>query len=167
MPEKSFTKIKYDGSKMRIEYEVERGDSDPDEFALLSTDKPEPEFDSTLQALTQDVLAICELPAGDADKIKVRGVSLTYTNGIMGACITALKTLETANAPLVLNTPHLPSEPYSEGDALTLDPATVGRLSALVDRANRYVDGHRAQQSLFEDEEAKRRKLAIEDGVFQ
>lgn len=151
-----FTKIKFDGSKVRIEYQVERKDGgDADEYAMHSADKPLPEFDSALQALASDVVTICELVSSDVERLKVRGVTLTHTNGILGACITALKTLKSSNAPLVINTPHLPMEPYSDGDdqAPTMPSGMAERLAALEVQADRYLAGERAQASLFEAKE--------------
>jgi hypothetical protein len=146
-----FTKIKFDGSKVRIEYEVERKpEVEPDEYALISSDLPTLEFIEALADLAQDVAGICELPESDTAKIAVRGVSLSHTNGILGACITGLKSVKTANAPLVLNTPHLPSEPYSDNLAEpTLPTATCGRIHVVIDHAQRYIDGERAQGDLL------------------
>lgn len=147
--EKRFTKIKFDGSKVTLGYEVPRKDGDPDEFSVFCADLPAPEFDAALRDLAVDVAAICEMPAEDAIKIKVRGVTLTWAHDIMGACITAMKSLKTAQSPLVLNTPHLPSESYSESECPTLSTATCDRLAALVVQAERYLNGERAQGSLL------------------
>jgi hypothetical protein len=150
-----FTKIKYDGSKVQLLYERERKEGDPDEFSLHSGDNPAPEFDQALQALAVDVASICELGAEAAQKLKVRGVTLTYAHDILGACVTALKSLVTANSPLVLNTPHLPSMAYSgNGDDPNpvLPDGMVVRLDALTAQAKRYLDGDRAQGSLFSEE---------------
>lgn len=146
-----FTKIKYDGSKVRIDYEVERKDGgDPDEYTLFCADTPARSFVAAMDALTQDVVTICELAQGDAAQITVRGVTLTWAHGIMGACITAMKALKTANAPLVLNTPHIPSDAYGPtAGGPILDPSTVTRLRTLADEAQKYVDGERAQADLF------------------
>lgn len=149
MSEKRFTKIKFDGSRVSLFYEVSRKDGDPDEFTLCCADRPAPEFDQALQALRSDVVGICELPEADQNKITVRGVTLTWAHDIRGACITALKSLKTANAPLVINTPHLPSEDYGEGDGPVLAPATCARLDALLVQTERYLSGERAQASLF------------------
>lgn len=150
--EKTFTKIKSDGSKVMIAYEVERKDGgDADEYSMHSADKPRPEFDAALQALATDVVYICELIPSDVERLRVRGVTLTHSNGILGACITALKTLKSSNAPLVINTPHLPVEPYSDGDdnAPTMPSGMADRIAAVEAEAQRYLDNDRAQVSLF------------------
>ena len=143
------TKVKYDGAKVRIEYEQAREVGDPDEFSLNCADRPVPEFEAALAALIDDVLEICELPPEYAKGIKVRGVSISWTNDVMGACVTALRTLQTANSPLVINTPHLPSDQYSEGgEAPLMSEEFVDHVETLMDRATDYINGTRAQQSL-------------------
>lgn len=146
-----FTKVKYDGSKVRIEYTVEREKGKaPDEYALVSADAPLPSFSEAMHDLSADVLTICELPEEQRTKLKVRGVSLTHTNDILGACITALKTVKHANAPLVLNTPHLPEAPYSDNpDEPVMVDGMADRVLRLCEEAQRYLDGERSQQSLF------------------
>lgn len=149
MSDKRFTKIKFDGAKVTLAYEITRKNGDPDEFSVFCADLPAPEFDLALQALAADVAAICELPEADAAKIKVRGVTLTYAHDVLGACITAMKSLKTAQSPLVLNTPHLPSESYSDSDCPILSTACVMRLKDLAYEAERYLNGDRAQGSLL------------------
>lgn len=59
------------------------------------------------------------------------GVSLSHTDGVMGAVITAQKALADADALLNLNTPHLLSAPYSEGSApCLLSEEAVRRVEA-------------------------------------
>lgn len=107
-------------------------------------------FLSALDALKADVCTICELPEADAEKLKVRGVTVTNTNDVTGMVITALKSLKTAQSPLVLNTPHLTEEPYGEGgDAPLLETSTLDRLHSLLLEAEGYVNGERAQATLF------------------
>jgi hypothetical protein len=143
------TKVKYDGKKVRVEYE--RGSlTDPDEFLVSCKDEPSVEFKDALQALQPDVNELCEFPIDQA--LSIRSVSYSHTNGIMGACVTALRSLKKANSPLVINTPHLPSEPYSDNaDELTLDPNMTERLIHLANLAEMYVGGDaRAQASLLD-----------------
>ena len=75
----------------------------------------------------------------------------TYTKDVLGAVITATKALTSAPGPLVLNTPHLPADPYSEsgGGVPLLAPETVRRIETLMEQARRYIAGERAQGSLF------------------
>lgn len=141
-----FTKVKYDGSKMRLEYEVTRPrGGEPDELAYASADRPLPSFVDALQALVPDVCAICEFPSSEHPKFTVRGVSLSWTDDVMGACITALRALMTADAPLIINSPFLPEKPRSsDPSGYRLPVGTVRRLRELLAEAERYLDGDRA-----------------------
>ena len=148
-------KVKYDGTKVNIEYAIEKKQV-KDVFTLESTEKPLPEFRNALNDLKPFFEEICELPAGYSDNIEVRGVSFSYggENDTMGATITGLKPLKTANAPLVINTPHLPSEDYSGNNdmAKTLPSDSIYYLNELQRQAERFIDGEREpdkQESLF------------------
>lgn len=142
-------KVKYDGNRVRIEYSVQRADSRYDEQVLSCHDEPRPEFKTALAVLAEDVCTICEIGLEQAERIKVSGVSLSYTNDVRGLVITALKRVKTAQSPVVLNTPHLTETPYSEGgDTPVLETLTVARLDALVSECERYIAGERAQQEL-------------------
>ncbi len=147
-----FTKIKFDGAKVRLEYERLRKSGDPDEFVLYSADAPTPEFQAVIQALAVDVVSICELIPSDTERMQVRGVTLSHTNDVMGVVITALKSVSMANSPLVLNTPHLPETSYSDDDSAPTWPTGMGeRIAALEVQASLYLNGTRAQGDLFED----------------
>ena len=142
-------KVKYDGTRVRIEYSVERQDGRFDERVLSCYDEPIPEFKTALAALVEDVCDICELPADQAEKMRVQSVSLSYTNDILGLVITALKSVKTAQSPVVLNTPHIPAQSYAEGgEGPVLADNTLMRVETVTREAERYIDGERAQQSL-------------------
>lgn len=92
------------------------------------------------------------MPSDQASQVSVKGVTVTWTNEVMGAVITACKSLKSANAPLVLNTPHLPSEAYSGQDSdpnPTLPGDTVMRIRRVLEQAGLYLDGSRAQGNLL------------------
>jgi hypothetical protein len=150
------TKVKYDGAKTRIEYERKRLDGRGfDDYTINCSDAPLASFRDAFNVLAADVIGICELHPDEQSKLTIRGVTFTNTNDIFGACITALKKLKTANAPLVLNTPHLTEEPYGEGDTSTplLDSETADRLHTLALEAERYVNGEREQGDLLSSEQ--------------
>lgn len=143
------TKAKYDGSKVRIEYEQQRPDKQYDEFTMSSVDRPTPTFILALNALAADVVKICEFPEDDAKKLTIRGVSVSHTNDIMGVCITALKAVKSAQSPLVLNTPHIPEEPYGDAESPTLTRETLDRVHSFLLEVENYIKGERAQPSLL------------------
>jgi len=133
--------------KVRIEYEKESSEG-VETHTLECEDSPRPEFQEALKALVGDVIEICEISC-DADRITVLGVSFSWTHDIMGAVITAMKGLVAGGSPLLLNTPHRPSEPYGEkAGGPTLDLSTVKRLESVMDEATKYVMGERAQGTL-------------------
>lgn len=151
--ERRLKKLKLDRfGKVDLSYQARRDDSAPwDDYTMSCNAAPRPEMALALQALVPDVLDICELPDDYAGGMTVASVSLSYGGDAetMGAVITALKALVGARAPLVLNTPHLPSASYSDGDEPTLGGETVAKLLDVEGEAFLYVDGDRAQGSLF------------------
>ncbi len=153
-----FTKIKYDGRRISLNYEKLRTDAEPDKFFLESNEKPLPSFNAALQKLKEHIVEICEFEHKYMSSIEVRSVTFSYggENDTMGATITGLKTLGTANAPLVINTPHLPEEDYSGNNpgAHILTMYCVNDLKALTEEAQRYLDGEREQESMFPMEKA-------------
>lgn len=158
-----FTKVKFDGSKVRLEYQVTRpGGGDPDEFALQCSDLPLQEFVYALRALIPDVLDICEFPLSEASKISMRGVSLAYKDGVMGCVLTALRELASCDAPLILNSPYLPEKASSDSGGC-LQSATVHRIRALCVEAERYLNGERLQGTLFKGEAPDARPVDSQD----
>lgn len=144
--------------KIHLEYEVYNAKKGYDEYSLSCADEPRPEFKKALIDLGQDVISMCELPADYLGRIVVRGVSFSYggEEEVMGAVIVAQMSLRKSSAPLNLNTPHKPSAPYSESadDSQLLDSRCVERLEDLMDEAEQYVNGVRAQGSLFQENKA-------------
>lgn len=155
-----FTKIKVstkdagknDTGKNRIhlEWKSPKG-SDKDDHMLNSADKAAPSFHEALQALSQDVIEMCELPDDYRKRIIVKSVSLSHTDGIIGATITATMELEDSNSPLNLNAPHKFEEAISEpGDPKQiLDPACSRRIHMLIIEAEQFVKGVRQQIDAF------------------
>lgn len=161
-----FTKIKVstkdagknDTYKNRIHLEWKRPKgSDLDDHMLNSADKAAPSFHDALQALSQDVIEMCELPDDYRKRIIVKSVSLSHTDGIVGATITATMELEDSNSPLNLNTPHKFEEALSEpGDPKQiLDPACSRRIHMLIIEAEQFVAGKREQTDMFAGAGAK------------
>lgn len=147
-------KVSWDGERVLVKWEVMQPKG-VDEFQLSCVDAPATDLLDALAALRPRVAEICQLPEEYCASMEIRGVSFSYggEGRVMGATITALKPLATANAPLVVNTPHLASESYSEDgptDKL-LSTAAIVALEAVMVEALRYIDGHRAQRDLFSE----------------
>lgn len=156
------TKIKIKDDKVEIHYSVKRSVEDAsgamikhtDEYVFKSTEKPAPEFKAILQDLAEDVCNILELDDNYITGIEVTGVSFSYTSDVMGAVITAKKTLVNTYSPFNLNTPFKPSKDYNGNDDANtnlLDTTTVTKLENLLAEAEDYINGKRAQEGLFDN----------------
>lgn len=153
-----FKKIKAGtAGKISLEYEVKKGWG-MDEFAMSCVDKALPSFHEALQALSEDVVEICEFPESYRDRILVTGVSFSYAgdNEVMGATIISQLRLAKSNVGLNINTPYKASEFYGEtGDKdQLLSEDCVERLGTLQEEAEKYLKGTRAQAELFAKQEA-------------
>lgn len=161
---KQITKIKYDGRCVKVDYNLKSTDpqaisKDNIAIALASCDKPMPEFIQTFQNLKEYVEQICDLANGYCEKAEVRGVTLSYSHDILGAVITVLVKVKTANSPVVINTPHLPSKPYNEdGEEPLLPFGCYQDLLNLLDLTEKYIDGERdipLQEEMFSTDQEK------------
>ena len=151
--------------RVTVVYSTENKEGKVDDYSLSCNEKPLPSFTKAMNALVDHVLEICELGDEQARSLTVTGVSFNYQGDeeIMGAVITAEKNLDTANAPLVLNTPHLPSRDASaHGDQPVLTPECVTDLLRLQQEAEKYVNGQRLQMQLKLDDDKKGAKKAAE-----
>jgi len=149
-----FTRVKYKGGKVHLEWIIEReGGGEPDEYLLKCGDTPTPEFKAAWEALASAIVREAELPVEMAATITPIGLSVSYyADDRWGACMSGLRALNHSNAPLVINTPHKPAEP-TEGnpdDACVLWESSIRAISDVLSRAKEYVEGERAQQPLFE-----------------
>ena len=139
--------------KIMIVFEQAAGDQ-WDEYSLTCSEKALPSFYAAIQALAPHVIEMCELPQDYAERIIIRGVSVSYGGEaeVMGATITAQMALMKSNCPLSLNTPHKASDSYSGGDAdlnQLLSRDCIMALRTLYAECDRYIDGERAQGKLF------------------
>ncbi len=147
-------KLSYDGHRVLVRWEIpKRGDFEG--YELESPDAPAPSFIEALHGLRTHVATICELPEKYCADLDVRGMTCSYggDKDTLSVTITALKHVQTATAPLVLNTPNLPAEPYNDTDESStpiLEEATEAAVLLLASEAFRYLDGHRAQTDLFQ-----------------
>lgn len=140
-------------AKGKVEILVLSGDpQDPDELMLKSADAPHPDLPRALQALEPHVADLCELRG----PLAVRGASFSWSEAggetVMGASVTALRDLRRSRSPMVVNSPHQPETDYggNEENEAVMTFEFAEALRALLAEAMAYVDGKRAQGSLFE-----------------
>lgn len=149
-------KIKFTPTeKISIQYE-KRNEKVPswDEYSMTCSDLPRPQLRNAMQNLKPYVIEMCELPEGYLNRITVTGVSFSYggEREVMGATITSQMKLSLSNCDLNLNTPHKASEPYSDYEAdpkQLLSYECVVALDELCDEVVKYINGERAQVSVF------------------
>jgi len=147
-----------DSDKNSVRYDVEKGKL------------PHKDFANALRDLRQDVVTICEIYMTEENfqkevaRIKVTGLSLSYSHDVLGVVIAAQRELLHSSAPLNLNTPHKIETLYGEeGDeSQVMDPYTRQRIVAVMEEALLYIQGKRKpdpQQDIFsQTEEKKERK---------
>lgn len=166
----------------KITYSIER-DGSSEKHQMECPDKPMPELLAALQGLEYDALNELEvvrvgdrslyeamdlaLHEGRSEEFRqelskngaseaiavVRSVSFSWGCDIMGASICLLIEMRNSDAPLVVNTPAKPEQPYSEGAGHTLPEKLAAKLWNLHALVERYVDGERwrEQTDLFQD----------------
>lgn len=164
MSKTRIAKIKFQDSERKtvIEYQKWKPGERWDEYILTSEDPPLQTFRDEMNKLGPHICTLLELPASYADTIKVSGISLSYKDGIMGCVITCQKKLRSANSPLILNTPHMTEESYSETDESgnnLLSMEIINLVHNCMDHARDYINGKREQLQLeLEDETPKNKK---------
>jgi len=137
-------KVKTKDALIQIDYTLKNGD----ELSVKYRDRARPEFYGAMAALVIPALKMLELPETYRAACAATGVSFTWSKDIMGAVITMQKSIEIAQAPLIINTPHIPEEPYG-GTGQCMPVAMVEALQNVIDEAKRYIAGDRAQMDMF------------------
>lgn len=156
--QRRFTKIKYNPKKGMVHLEYKAGKQLLDEYTVKCTEAPHPNFLKCLEAFKTHVTEICELPSDYAGRITVRGVSLNYggEDDVMGCVIIAGMELQNSNAPLNLNTPNkiecMYNQDMPDDEKVLMSADMRDDIEELIHEANLYVEGERAQTSLFAEE---------------
>jgi hypothetical protein len=166
-----FTKIKLsekNGVHLEWTTPAEKRPNDVVEHRLTGKDAPAPEFTEAMQAFKPEVVGLLELSEEYGEGLTVVGLSINYEeDGRKGLVVTCLKALDAFNAPLVLNTPHL-REASDEEPGNYLPDGLLLLVRHAEQEAAAYVNGIRAQQSLFSDgvrKAAQEFRDNIPDGV--
>lgn len=137
-------KVKYRDGTVTIVYEVERADAS-DKYTMECSEQPTPAFHTALRELQGHVAVWVDQPVAWGKDLEIVGVTLTWNRDVMGAVVTAIKPVECG--AWCINTPHLASE-VSYEDGPCMDWACFRALERVIDQAERYVDGERAQGQL-------------------
>ena len=149
------TRVKVKGNKVHIEWNIKRDTGDTDEYTLECIDAPAPSFKEAWDALRQVVVEEAELPGDMVSAITPIGLSVSYyDDGRWGAVVSGTRQLMHSNAPMVINTPHKPaesSEHNPQDDNILIEESVVA-IELVLEEAEKYVNGERAQQGLFEEE---------------
>ncbi len=153
-------KIKYAEKTGKVIMKYERYINDQyDEYNFASSENPAPEFFQAFDALKDHARNLLELPGGYEKRLDVYGVSFSYSGDedVMGATMQVRMELNNSNTDLVINTPHKKAGPdngenFNEKQCLTEE--CVKSLWELERQARLYIDGKRAQVSLFAEDTA-------------
>jgi hypothetical protein len=164
-----FTKIKWNGMRVSLEWIDKKGKTEV-EHHLNSYDVPAPALEKSLSAFVPIALDLLELPQSYRNDLRVTGLSTNEEDDERaGLVITLQKKIKQANAPLVLNTPHL-REPVAPAEYGAVGFFTNG-MSEAIDKAQvaaiDYHNGKRAQVDAFEDppkEKADEPTISINGG---
>ena len=143
------TKIKLTKERIRVDYQKQFGNEWYDFSCSGAIHNMLGDFNKSLAMLKPVISEICEADESwDLDTLAVIGLSISYdSNDCMGANITALKKLECANSPLVINTPHLkePAEEQVPGEYKEDDWQLIEEC---MDEAKKYARGERRCKQL-------------------
>ena len=123
-----------------------------EEHDVKYPEAPLPSFTDALAALGKYVCEICELPDSYRMKaFRMSSVSFKWYDDILGANLTAVKSVENASGGIALNTPHKTEKPIGKNAdpkfCFTKDCAKA--LRTLLDEVTKYVDGERLQTDMF------------------
>lgn len=152
-------KIKAQKGKLVFEYDKKEGNTPISTHKSTFEEEPEPSFWLTFGYLRVDVCRILEVDPGQfATRIMPTGVSYsTDASGRDAAIITCEYRMPTSGLTTTINTPLVRFAQSDEEKVMTgyFDGQTEEHLRVLQKEAVRYLEGHRGQGSLFDDEEAQ------------
>lgn len=152
-------KIKINDELVLIEYKkrssAEQGGYN--KFTIESKEIPAPEFKLNLQELGIFVPMMYDLPTEYAEGMVVLGVTFNYRGDdeIMGATVSAKKSVSLSNSSALFHTPFTLSSSGSDRplpDSKFLPVAMVEILEKLQDNAKDFINGERAQIEMFAGE---------------
>lgn len=119
---------------------------------ITSDEMAAPEFYKAFESLTRCVLNILELDETLMPRLHPYGVSYSYDSKQMKAVINVKLDIPGAGTQIALNTPRkaCPEDEVEAQDTSTyFTKSAVNALWDIVTEAQKYLDGKRAQMSLF------------------
>lgn len=145
-------------NKVSMVYEKQTRNGGWDEYSLTCSEEARPEFYQSIEKLAPHVIEMCELPKAYLERIKVRGVSFSWSGEkerVMGATISAAMELKDSHPNLNINTPHKAEAMYNENtpddEKQLLSSDCVDVLEYLQTECRAYINGERAQASIFKE----------------
>jgi len=125
-----------------------------DLYTMECGESPHPALLKQLDQLRPYVLELLELDNDPVDRIEMKGVSLSYTDGtdIMGATLIASRRLYQSNTNQNVTTGHrferYPSGQSTGDDKQLLPLGCAQVINALCTLVDGYIDGDRAQMTI-------------------
>lgn len=151
-------KIKAAKGKLVFEYDKkEEGNTPISTHKSTFKEEPEPSFWEAFAALCVDICRVLELAPGQyATRVEPTGVTFSEdSSGCDCAIITCEYSMLQSMTTTTINTPLFRFAQSEEelGRTGYFDEDTEEHLITLQNEAVRYLEGHRGQGSLFDDEE--------------
>ncbi len=148
-----FSKIKWDGACIELAWTTKLDGAGEITHSLKSYDTPRPEFVDAMRAMVPHVLEVLELEdAGWENDLTVSGLSINVEDGDgrRGLVCTCRRALGIANAPLIINTPHLREFMDDEQLKGFIPDEMLSAMEQVEREAALYLKGKRAQADLFD-----------------
>lgn len=144
MPDKILIhKVKITKTGVTLVYDDPAFSKEPDGVSREGKGEARPSFYKAMNALLDYVVNICLLDANGWDSADVTGLTLKHLDdGTIGCVITAQNKSPKVPSPIIINTPYL--DPLMFSEELRL------KLEQVQEEARNYLQGKRAQGSLFD-----------------
>lgn len=148
------TKVKIAKGKIKINYDKSR-EGFSESFYMESGEKAAPEFYDAFQTLSAHVAAImCFIGDVMKDRIVPNEVTFSYDDlGFMTAKIGFNLYIQVTDEYVSISTPARKEalKATDDNDPKFLADSTLNALQDVIDEAEKYIDGERAQGDLFKD----------------
>ncbi|MDZ7711738.1 MAG: hypothetical protein U5L06_00795 [Rhodovibrio sp.] len=145
------TKVKHAKGDVEIRWTAEEGLSSTRETKLKCTDTPRNSFSEVFQGFKPLAGRLLELPESWLDEASVIGVSINHeSDERRGLVVTLQRSVESANSPVTLNTPHVREQlPGDDDNQPWMDGDLVEQIEQMDREAQAYVNGDRQQGDMF------------------